>query len=91
MTESKTREFWIWGFKIAPDESISQNCLVSMDKGGSAFYDPVHHVIEFSAYQAEREKVNELVDALKTILSIHKNDLGLSVGPIDELIKKHGG
>jgi hypothetical protein len=52
----KPREFWIWNFKIGPDESTSQNCLVNMNKGGSEWM-PHTHVIEYSAYESLKEKL----------------------------------
>lgn len=59
-TENKFREFWIWGFKIGPDESISQNCSVHLNKGGSEWYDPVHHVIEYSAFEQLKAEIKQL-------------------------------
>lgn len=62
---SQFRQFWIWGFKIGDNESISQNCSVHLDKGGSEWYDPVHHVIEYSAYEAAQKEIEQLTAALK--------------------------
>lgn len=62
---SQFRQFWIWGFKIGDNESISQNCSVHLDKGGSEWYDPVHHVIEYSALEAAQKEIEQLTAALK--------------------------
>lgn len=61
MKSPEKREFWIFQFKFGPDESISQNCVVSLDKGGSKWLDHVHVV---SAEWAESE-IQRLKEALK--------------------------
>lgn len=66
MSESKWREFWILGFKTGPDESISQNCLVNIGSGGSAWM-PHHHVIEYGALQELKEENARLTKELETI------------------------
>lgn len=72
----KFKEFWIWGFKIGDDESISQNCSVHLDKGGSEFFEPVHHVIEYSAVEEARNIAevaqSELLSARKEIKELQE-------------------
>ena len=67
MTTEKVREpreFWVWKFKFGPNESVSQECLVSTDPGGSDWIDTIH-VVEASALTAAQERVAELESILK--------------------------
>lgn len=64
MTTPEKKEFWIFEFKFGPDESISQNCVVSVDKGASAWLDHVHVVsADWAEFEIERLK-KELDDAI---------------------------
>lgn len=81
---SQFRQFWIWGFKFGPDESISQNCSVHLDKGGSEWYDPVHHVIEYSAYEAAQREIENLKKENEEIKIKMSGVAGATVGSISK-------